>query len=409
MPDWNTPPGELVDSHFGSIIRTIDSGETTYKITPLDYCYLAVASDFEEGLYPWLISWAIMQRFAGYFGNLWPRRAGPTGSLKRCIELYCAPLKASFAYEGSPHPRRATRGTDCSRVYRRATGIGQGSLPGAHPTGIPGAPAQTTWNLVQCSSGARPGNHGDDRHRGERNNRFRDIRRAMGLEGDPVAAWNGVGERARRAAWVICRGASGNPIPGFDNWAALDRRGVREAAARRGGTIISELPEAEREARIRSASSLPGTTNWVFGSAVGGRLRGITNRFHYRTFLTVGEIRIEFEEDGRRYNSNRSPVETGHYSNDGSSIEANSSSTSGGSVQRVTSEGLAPTQDRPAVSSSASSGGSGRSSGSAQSQVSVTRNPSEVPPEQDLFNQLEEWADNMEQELTREFGVGTRR
>ena len=423
MPDHNTPPGQLTENPFGQIVRIKNRVTDHYQITPLDYLYLCYAAHWEETHYPWLVVWAIIQRFGGA-AQVW--RVGQTprvGAFKSIIEQFCAPVSPNFQSEGPRSPELAGRGCDCAAHYfimhPRSTlprnrspwsGTGRGIVPGPRSTGnpliqIPGGASPRVWNQIHCSRGTEPGGHGGDNKGAERQRRWATMRIAMGVEsGDMVQAWLRGGttysasEEARRSAWGICTGQMGNPIPGFDNWAHYDPNRQTHAI------ILPEMSEDERQRQISNANT---TAAYVFGAGRDNprpnqhRYSGYTNRYHYRSFLTGdATVHIECNVGGVNRNSDNAPIDYSHYGNGSTGVTISGSNTAtgtpsiapaGGTVP-TTNQGLAPTEQRPA------------SSGSSSTQIQ-----SELPDRATLFGQLNAWADTVEVTLSQNLGRGLRR
>lgn len=401
MADYDNSPA-LWGNAFGTLKIGGDHGEGSYRITALDIILLGTMTRYEE-YYPYLALWALAQRFAGYKQN---RRGGldyvEENGLSSFIQYFSAPVNPAFAFSGRPRPDRA--------VGRCPDGIqGRGRLPSAHPRGVPVRPSQGTWNTVMCTSGARP-SHGNDGEstKAARRQRFQTIRHAMwgGSDEEKNSAWRSLtSANVRLAVWNFIFARAGNPIPGFDNWAACWAYGRGGAKGRR--IIIPNLAVAEQEralSRIRemSHSELRNPSTYVpvrFGAAMSSNQRegfgqvSRSNCFLYHTYMNNGdEVWVEFDNGSRLYDSRRAQIDMSH--TEGSNVEriTTAAATTSGGVAPTNDVGLAPTEQRP-----------------ASAPDSRTNTPSELGREEDLFRQLEQWAINMEQSLTNEFGSGTRR
>jgi len=444
MPDPNTPPGQLLNENpFGQIVRIHDREESRYQITPLDYLFMAVASRYEEEDNPHLVIWSQIQRWGGAYGE-WPINgsAPRPGRWSRIIETYCAPINPSFSSNPPYTPEQATRGCNCADLYPRQdvaykrdhapwTGVGRGTLPGPHATGIPGAPNQSTWNIIQCSRGTRPGAHGGDNKRAKRQTRWANMRLAMGFgtsnPEEQRRAWLlETIPASREKAWGIFTGQMGNPIPGFDNFAHyLDSwrsytYSIQGVGRQQATFILPEMTGAEREDTINRLASErqiawraedrrlgpnrnPGANiRYIFTAPrADGTYAGKANSFYYRSYLRGDDtVHIECNVGGVNRNSDNAPIDYSHYGDGASSVRVVGSNTAtggsysapaGGTVP-TTNQGLAPTEQRPASSGSSS-----------------TRIQSELPDRATLFGQLNAWADTVEVTLSQNLGRGLRR
>lgn len=407
MPTHDDSPATWSPGEFGVLKIRGNRGSGEYQITPLDAILLGTMAKHEEH-YPYLALWALVQRFAGFKHNRSDglNSAAPN-SLATYTQQFSAPVNPAFAFSGRPIPTRAVG--RCPNGKR-----GRGRLPPAHPSGVPTRPSQRTWNIVMCSCGRRP-SHGNDSEstKAARRRRFETIRRAA--QGDS-GAWRTLTDATGRLAlWNLLHGQAGNPIPGFDNWAAC--WAYRRGRALRRRIILPNLSVSEQEQalqRIRSMSTseLRSHSTYIpvrFGAAMSGaRKEGFgqvsrSNCFLYHTLMNNGdEVWVEWSNGTRLYDSRRAEVDMSHFEG------GPAASVDGGGTSAATPEGLAPTTGRPSNAASpgnvASGGPGGRSGG--RTQIGVSRRPSELGSEEEIFSDLEQWANNMEDELTREFGRG---
>jgi hypothetical protein len=408
MADQNDSPALWLPGDFGKIkisSETRSNGE--YQVTPLDTVFLGAMARQEE-YYPYLAIWALIQAFAGRktHSRSQPGLSRQTpDALGRYAQAYSAPMNPAFAYSGTPSPSRATRGTNCADVARSYrprnppnwTGVGTGSLPDVGQHGVPKSPSRSIWNRVMCSSGQVPSSHGNDGQNARRQETFSTIRTAMwgNSDAEKTRAWKALTSRdVRLAIWNILHARAGNPIPGFDNWAAC-----WHIAGQSRRVIIPDLSEpAAREAlsQIRSQTRRQRTNSPTpvrFGAAMSSRTRegfGVvprSNCFLYHSFLRDGdEVWVELETDSRTYDSRRMRVDMSH--TERSDADRITTTAASGGIAATTSSGLAPTDGVSAETGS---------------QV-----PGELGSEEDLFEQLDEWAVDMENTLTNELGYRVR-
>lgn len=404
MSNYDRSPANWGSGEIGVLKFQGNSGEAEYQMTTTDAIVLAIMAKHED-YYPYLALWSIVQRFAGFRQNRKRREGGLNGStpdgLMRYCQYFSAPINPTYAFQGRPSPSRA--------VGRCPNGtVGTGRIPNAHSTGVPVRPNTRIWNAIHCTSG-RATSHGRDSEskKAERRERFVRIRRAM--QGDDQAYLSETDSRSRLATWNFLHGQAGNPIPGFDNWAACWAYQEGGAVDRR--IILPDLSVAEQEDALRrirsmSHSQLREQSTYVpvrFGAAMGSaRRQGFgqvsrSNCFLYHTFLNNGDrVWVEWDNGTRVYDSRRAEIDMTHTEGAGSAAIVTAAD---GGVVTATPEGLAPTRDRPSTTTTGSA-----SSGSSSSRSTGRR--SELGSEEEMFNDLEDWANRMEAELTREFGVG---
>jgi len=215
MSGPNDSPGSWGENNFGTIYYHNGSRVSQYRFTPIDVVLLVGAAAREER-YHYLPLWCMIQRFGQQ--RMKSGNNPPPNSLSVSVYQFSAPVNPLFAYTGDPTPARAT-------IRCRDGGGGNGRVESIDfpQHNFSFNPARARWDVVMCSRGASP-IHGNDRARqdGSRRRRLGQIVRAA-FENDHAAYQSAdvsVNSAARIAVWNLVHAAAGNPIPGFDNFAA---------------------------------------------------------------------------------------------------------------------------------------------------------------------------------------------
>ncbi len=385
MADWDLLPNQVPNGTFGYIVYEGPPNNRRFPISNLDYLYLC-AMGGSESRAAIFTAWSLIQNFGG--GGM-----GNRETLKRGLELYSAPINPTYDFEGAPSP---------ARVGRYPSGRNINSIPGPVNRRI--------WDLVMRTSGSarpftlRPGGMAG------RRGRIRKIRRAW--EGD-MSAWQGVAggsrglanSRTREVMFKILTGRMGNPIPGFDDFAALRRGtsrtvpggiyddlgwGKRVNQRRYQFVNVHGLVGAEREARFQEIYAARGRQIVRFGPDQS------TNVFGYRRTGGIrrgGRVWIEGPSGA---DSRTAPIEAPFAGAAGVDVTI---SLGGGAAHGTITDG----------GDGAASGGNYSSSSSSTSSTRVLTifDRSQLPSQEEVENRVAEWAGSMESHLTS--SVGARR
>jgi len=400
MAVWDSPPHHFRNSDWGRVVL-YDSRRVvrSYQITCDDVLWLGSASVSEDQEVTFPI-WCMLQRFLGLGYE----------SLTLLVAQFSAPVNPLFQFDGS---------------YFRSGRILD--PPGAGPDGIPPAVQGNSlgvWNEI-CTT------RGEHRRRQiisggmlppARQHKWALMREAKrGSQEAWMALTNGEGRNSnansgsnkRRALYSICTACWGNPIPGYDNFAAYSATNVNAGWAYLdpgAGNLQTVQAHAGGRYAIRFAT----------GTRVNQETGVATPTGNYYRYRETGGLRgnsryITVEKDGRSSIDMRVVTHTRAGSvasarmrtlpNNGTLDGLVASNTSGASniaavATSVTQEGLAPTEEVPA-SSSAMSGTSSSSQAGNSDPIPVP------PPRPEIMEGLRNWSDNMEIELGQ--GSGGRR
>lgn len=388
MADWDTQPRDMPPSYWGQVVLEHNHSVIGYKqLTAYDAIVLASVVAYEDG-FLYLPAWSMIQNFGAGINGGSSRTKPDYPSFAIFLQQYCQPINPLWAWDGDPSPSRAGHQLTGSLAPRsngipapignmeRFNGFMNGFRivrRGGRPVRVPVTPPPAGIREV-------------------RRNRILAMMRIAAGGGAGQEEWSRIHASSRRVAYTVLSAQVGNPIPGFDGFAAYS------AVHERFETIsVADMSQSEAQAVIRRAR--PGRTTIRFAGRLlpgldeNGHERYSSNYFLFHERMSEGNV-IYIRPSSGGPDSRRRPAPA--FSDTGRRGLS-------GVLERVGDIVSGDEESSEIGTTETAEGGIGIVGGGSQEEEHWT-----IPSRQDLEGSLREWASRKELELAQQLGTGRR-